>query len=382
MKRNIPHLFILTATSLSALWLLPALSGCDSGAEQEPLAAGVPVAFEATAQPVRTSTRADEITTANITSMGVFAAYTGQSDFNGSTPSPNYMYNQKVARANGSSPWTYTPVKYWPDKAGDKISFFAYAPYADGTADSNPAIQDKEAAVGFPTLVYTVPAAEADRIDLLAATPLMNQTPATNSGKVEFKMKHALTKVMIYVKSNDNQAGKKVTAFSIQGPNSGTLTYRTPTDGSDAGFGWTFPATTTGTFTATATDFAVPDNSSAAKSLLATFFLLPKGEGCTFSITYTYTGATSDGGVLTQPVTLTAQSLPSPDAWTPGNAVSYTLGIEKKKITVTMTANPTWNDGGTGTTDGKPAEELKPEQDGDIPDWVPDTTEDLAGKEG
>lgn len=71
---------------------------------------------------------------------------------------------------------------------------------------------------GYPSFTYQVQAAEAAQIDLLVCTPLMNQTYATNSGKVKFVMNHALTKIAIYVKNNDNGVKRKrIIAFSASG---------------------------------------------------------------------------------------------------------------------------------------------------------------------
>lgn len=39
------------------------------------------------------------------------------------------MYNQAAEYDSKTSAWTYSPIKYWPNRDGDKISFFAYAPY-------------------------------------------------------------------------------------------------------------------------------------------------------------------------------------------------------------------------------------------------------------
>lgn len=37
------------------------------------------------------------LTTDNLTSMGVFASYTGQDDWNATTSKLNFMYNQQVS---------------------------------------------------------------------------------------------------------------------------------------------------------------------------------------------------------------------------------------------------------------------------------------------
>ena len=75
-----------------------------------------------------TQTRSGALATGNLLSMGIFAYYTGSNDLTISEK-PNFMYNQEVKRSNASSPWTYSPVKYWPNNPGDKLTFFAYAPY-------------------------------------------------------------------------------------------------------------------------------------------------------------------------------------------------------------------------------------------------------------
>lgn len=74
--------------------------------------------------------------------FGVFATYTGTDAFedldNDKGANDNFMFNQQVT-FDGAA-WTYAPVKYWPNptngQAADaqKVSFFAYAPYADPTA--------------------------------------------------------------------------------------------------------------------------------------------------------------------------------------------------------------------------------------------------------
>ena len=69
--------------------------------------------------------------------FGVFATYSGTADFTEATN--DFMYNQLV-NFDGSpsvNAWTYSPLKYWPNPTNgqsaddQKVSFFAYAPYAD-----------------------------------------------------------------------------------------------------------------------------------------------------------------------------------------------------------------------------------------------------------
>lgn len=60
------------------------------------------------------------------------------------------MYNQSVTYSLGNSVWQYEPIKYWPNdnnpaddqgatgsQAHSYLSFFAYAPYVNGTVTLN-----------------------------------------------------------------------------------------------------------------------------------------------------------------------------------------------------------------------------------------------------
>ena len=123
-----------------------------------------------------------------------------------------------------------------------------------------------------------------------------------------------------------------------------------PEDSKDKGFGWSYPAPAeTETFTATATRFDIPDNTAAPKELLATFYLLPYGTESVFNLTYTYQAYNSDNTDITQTIVLSNQTLPSTEMWTEGASISYTLGISRKKVTVTAGSLPTWNTGSTET---------------------------------
>lgn len=291
---------------------------------------------------------------AGVESIGVFAYFTS-GDFKADTATPNFMYNRQVEK-QADHAWTYSPVSYWPNNQENKVSFFAYAPYTEGKAggDGGLTFLTEAGSSGFPSLAYVVPAAEADQTDLLAATPLMNYTYATDGGKVKFQLHHTLVKVSVYVESNDDTTGKKVVSFSVKGVKSGTLTYHALSlSGDGQGWGWSYPQTeVTGTFTARATDFSVQDNSTEPKVLLCTFFLLPHGESNTFSITYTYPATSSAGKDVVQAITVKDSALPSLDNWKPGASVSYTVGIARKGITMKVNTHAAWEDGGSETVDG------------------------------
>ena len=72
--------------------------------------------------------------------FGVFATYSGTNDFETAGATNDFMFNQQVTSTDEGATWTYSPLKYWPNptngQAADdqKVSFFAYAPYADDAA--------------------------------------------------------------------------------------------------------------------------------------------------------------------------------------------------------------------------------------------------------
>lgn len=225
------------------------------------------------------------------------------------------------------------------------MSFFAYGPYNTGSFSVSGSAQS-----GPPVIEYTPSRSESAQTDLLAAVPLMNQTSASDNSLVKFRFHHTLTRIAIYVKSDDNTTGKQITAFSIRGMKNGILTCHIPENSKDKGFGWSYPAPAeTETFTATATRFDIPDNTAAPKELLATFYLLPYGTESVFNLTYTYQAYNSDNTDITQTIVLSNQTLPSTEMWTEGASISYTLGISRKKVTVTAGSLPTWNTGSTET---------------------------------
>lgn len=319
-----------------ALGLLTALCGCQAEDDTTHTPQGtIPIGFSGDVSGTRA---AGYGSAADLQDIGVFTYFTNGA-FSESSSTPNFMYNQKVERqADGS--WTYAPVKYWPANTTEKLSFFAYAPYVDEAASggSNPTLSSN-VAKGFPTLAYTVPAAESSQVDLLAAVPLMNQTYEGTSGSIKFTMKHALTKVNIGIKS---EVGITVTAFSVNNvPATATLTF------TDSGFDW---GSYTGTKTVNATlaggGTAVTANAADAQSL-ATFFVLPQKASATFSITYTQDGTPS------MQFTKTDIALPAtPTAWEQDMSVGYTLHV-KKDGKVTATVGQDWTSESGGDMSGK-----------------------------
>jgi len=132
--------------------------------------------------------------------FGVLAYYTEQADFaDTNKPKPNFMWNQKVTH-NGTN-WEYTPVKYWPTKVKDKVSFFAYAPYVENGKNTVIELSGKSA-TGAPTATITLPDDPAKTIDFVAAVQ-MNKTHDNTknaNNNVSFTLLHEMTRVKVQAK--------------------------------------------------------------------------------------------------------------------------------------------------------------------------------------
>ncbi len=137
----------------------------------------------------------------NLANFGVFASYTGETDW-ASTDGYNFMYNQFVEKSG--SDCVYSPKKYWPTNKGDKISFFAYAPYATGSVAPNNGITVVSAndATNAPVIEYTIAADNLENQADFVADVLMNQvkngagSSIDSDGRVvSFKLLHELTRL-------------------------------------------------------------------------------------------------------------------------------------------------------------------------------------------
>ena len=132
-------------------------------------------------------------------------------------PRPDYMYDQPVTWNSAANRWTYSPLKYWPNSTNNAtsryISFFAYAPFVDGSvinAASGTGVTgmtwDEDLR---PHVIYTVDEEGASPVDLLWA----HYENATRNGQgliyyesstekwqaVPLEFKHALSCVDVYV---------------------------------------------------------------------------------------------------------------------------------------------------------------------------------------
>lgn len=300
------------------LLVLPALAACN---DKEDMEMPRPVGFSTTVEGAVTRYASNDLPP----SLGVLASQTA-GNFNASSRL-DFMYNQEITR-NGNT-WSYSPAKYWPTNANDKISFFAYAPHnATGVTLCSSTSQ------GYPTFTYTVPPTEGTQTDLLVAAPVMNQ----NGGNVNFTLKHTLTKVSFLVKCGDKYA-KEVTSLSVTAASQGEAYF---TNGA-SDFGWRNISATTSSFTpTTATVNLAPTDK---EKNIATFYLLPTGTvSSTFSITYKVKAA--DGTQIHEKI-ITNQALPASPLWNAGSSVVYTLNLSEETVTVTTEANSSWESAGS-----------------------------------
>lgn len=323
------------AALLCALSLPPLLAGCDKAEQEQPgTEGGVPVAFGAVAVPVET--RAGEITTANITSMGVYASYTGQGNFNDGSSPLNYMFNQKITRTGSASPWTYTPVKYWPKQAGDKITFFAYAPHSDNMkagAFDGPGKTN----TGELSFYYVTPTDAAEQVDLLIATSV-NTTKPGSGGTVGFTFRHLMAKLTFQILSSED--------ITVQGIAIDKITTASYFYIGAGGFTWDSSEMDNSILPFAATmDMSI---TAGVKTDAATFFLFDNNTkkedpqyGKNSSVTLYYRGTDN----LNQQKTVLL-----PRGWGEGEAVNFILKLDQVKLDVSATTGGgmTWGGSGTG----------------------------------
>lgn len=147
--------------------------------------------------------------------FGVFGCYTGLHNYSESDANSSFMYNQKLEWVSGDAHWEYNPVKYWPGEEGHKVSFFAYAPYSecDGTGCIPSCVRYQETA--DPWVMYRIAENPDDQVDLLYATPLLDQTKMAVNERLEFTFKHALACVGENVTISTSATGVTLKEVSI-----------------------------------------------------------------------------------------------------------------------------------------------------------------------
>ena len=199
-----------------------------------------PVAFKEayTVQPTRSS--AKFTATAGIPvgqSMGVYAYLHNTETRNYTADIPNFMWNQKATSQNDTEPFTYEPLKYWPNDENSKLSFIAYFPYCNGEADDGtnediastgvePLLANN--ATGLPTFNFTVEDNVDDQVDFLVSEVVANMPKSRDTegdpgqpfndltihDRVPFLFKHMTAKVEFRIVA-DPEIRKDIVKFQL-----------------------------------------------------------------------------------------------------------------------------------------------------------------------
>ena len=178
----------------------------------------VPISFSAVVSDgiaTRATGMIDDDASLQAGGFGVFGCYTGLHNYSESDANSSFMYNQELEWVSGDAHWEYNPVKYWPGEEGHKVSFFAYAPYSecDGTGCIPSCVRYQETA--DPWVMYRIAENPDDQVDLLYATPLLDQTKMAVNERLEFTFKHALACVGENVTISTSATGVTLKEVSI-----------------------------------------------------------------------------------------------------------------------------------------------------------------------
>lgn len=175
----------ITTTLASAILVL---TGCSQNEVIDEVAQNQPIEFGTyvgrPAQTRATSTANKPL------SLGVFGYYTKTNDWKPSDPA-NFMNNQEVTSSDNGTTYTYSPIKYWPNNTGEKVSFFAYAPYNADAKVKNATDN------GFTLEGFTVTDVVKNHKDLLYVKDdqTLNLERPEVTDKVTFNFAHALARI-------------------------------------------------------------------------------------------------------------------------------------------------------------------------------------------
>lgn len=179
--------------------------------------------------------------------FGVFAYYNNGELYN-EMAKPDFMYNQHITYDGAN--WTYSPLRYWPNEFGsnaeseevDRLTFFAYAPWAQVTPSTGVLISDynetaaetdpskspttgiigmsRNTSLGAPLVKYSVNYTPGKGVDLCwgvaaenyddavagatqptitAGKTYQNVVKPTTEKRIKFDFKHALASLNVQI---------------------------------------------------------------------------------------------------------------------------------------------------------------------------------------
>lgn len=324
--------------------------------------------------------------------FGILAYQTGDAWNNDkSTATPSFMYNEHATWTTGNpaGSWSYAnSPKFWPTN-GNKITFFAYAPYEASPANgANKKITlSGQSDTDAPKITFEVNTGNGwkDMVDLVTdgRSEIQDQTATSSSGTVTFKFKHVLTKIKnIMVKPNvDLGSNTKIYVTGLQlDPGTNVLYNKavyqfdndewvaTTTPGAsyfsgDKDLSAFLNKTTQNQWGYTTSSVDASDHSTATA-------LFPNGEALYFIPVNNATGTTTEGdlklkisydivsttdGSTNHIGTVTNKEINLPaNTFKKGTAHTYTLTINMHAISISVEETiEGWTDGGNDEVDVK-----------------------------
>ena len=199
-----------------------------------------PIAFKDayTVQPTRSSTKFTATKGIPVgQSMGVYAYLHDTDARNYLTDTPNFMWNQQATSQEDKEPFTYEPLKYWPNDENSKLSFIAYFPYCNGAENDGTDYDIASTGVepllanngtGLPTFNFTVKNNVDDQVDFLVSEVVANLPKSRDTegdphqpfndltiyDRVPFLFKHMMAKVEFRIVA-DAEIRKDIVKFQL-----------------------------------------------------------------------------------------------------------------------------------------------------------------------
>lgn len=179
---------------------------------------------------------------------------------------PNFMYNQQATSRDDADYFSYSPLKYWPNDDNSKVSFIAYFPYCNESADDGTRFDTQSTGIslgktnstaGLPEFRFTVKDNIDDQVDFLVSDMIANMPKTRDTendpgqpfndlsikDRVTFLFKHMTAKVEFRIVA-DPEIHKDIVSFTLSTLNvsnlykDGTLTPAyTPATG-ETSFTW------------------------------------------------------------------------------------------------------------------------------------------------
>jgi hypothetical protein len=150
---------------------------------------------------------------------------------------PNFMYNQQATSRDDADYFSYSPLKYWPNDDNSKVSFIAYFPYCNESADDGTRFDTQSTGIslgktnstaGLPTFNFTVKDNIADQVDFLVSDMIANMPKTRDTendpgqpfndlsikDRVTFLFKHMTAKVEFRIVA-DPEIHKDIVSFTL-----------------------------------------------------------------------------------------------------------------------------------------------------------------------